>query len=187
MEFLAPAYKGISEYPRPTAIEVLKHGGIYISPKIIVDGAQSIMLWMRRFDQDPKGGCFSKGRRWSGANANNGHVDAIKVWNESVSTKKNDGRVPMHFAAKNGHVDAVKTLKEMGADISEKNNNGGTAMHRAAIKGHVDTIKALHEMGADISGQTDHGGTPNVFCSVVWTSPSDQGVEGPGNRYLTNQ
>ena len=43
VEFLASAYKGISEYRRPTAIEVLKQGGIYISAKIMLDGAQSIM------------------------------------------------------------------------------------------------------------------------------------------------
>ena len=82
------------------------------------------------------------------------------------NVKDNDGRTPLHRAAKRGHVDIVKLLLEHGANPNiQENKYGYTPLHVAVKNCHVDVVRVLLEHGADPTIRDNEGRTPLDYGS----------------------
>jgi cytohesin len=78
-----------------------------------------------------------------------------------VNARANDGRTPMHYAAKDRFHSNVRELAKLGADVNAKTTNGETPLHVAVDSPFAAaTIDALVELGADVNAKTKTGQTP---------------------------
>ncbi len=65
-----------------------------------------------------------------------------------VSHRDDEGRTPLHYAARNGHLDIVQFLLKNGADINAYDTEGWTPMRFAKFKGQMRTYDYLKAQGA---------------------------------------
>ncbi|XP_055306536.1 serine/threonine-protein kinase TNNI3K-like [Sitodiplosis mosellana] len=77
----------------------------------------------------------------------------------NMSVQLDNGKTPIHVAARKGHVVVVKFLIQHGADINAQTQDRETALHMAAYQGHAEIVKFLIEHGANINAQTKDGWT----------------------------
>ena len=85
----------------------------------------------------------------------------------------NEGRTPLHTAAREGHADVVRHLAtEGGAAVNAPNNDGETPLYQAASKGHEVVVRVLAtEAGADVN-------TPDYFGRTPLYVAASEGHEG---------
>jgi ankyrin repeat protein len=80
---------------------------------------------------------------------------------ESISAANaEDGRTPLHAAAKGGHRKMVTFLLNQGASVNARDNEGDTPLHLAAAAGHDSTVRILLADGADATMRNNAGETP---------------------------
>ncbi|KAG8227342.1 hypothetical protein J437_LFUL003331 [Ladona fulva] len=89
----------------------------------------------------------------------------------NISTE--DGRTPVHVAAKHGNLETLKLLMEDGGDPLYKSNVGETPLHLACRGCHADVVNHLLTFVADRKGQdvlkqyvnaTDKEGNSALHC-----------------------
>jgi ankyrin repeat protein len=80
---------------------------------------------------------------------------------ELVSSKDEDGKTPLHWAAANGHKDVVEFLLENKADTRAKDNDGDTPYDLATF--HKDEAEMLRQGGAANSSSTHDPAIFNVI------------------------
>jgi hypothetical protein len=73
--------------------------------------------------------------------------------------KNENGRTPLHWAAREDHVEVARLLLEHGADPNIQDKDGLTPLHVAAFYGHVEVVELLLEHGADPNIQDKYGDT----------------------------
>ena len=77
-----------------------------------------------------------------------------------VSSRDNQGKTPLHWAAAAGHQDLVEFLIANRADVNARDSNGATPLHWAAANGFEDVAALLIANHADVNAKANDGGTP---------------------------
>jgi ankyrin repeat protein len=84
-----------------------------------------------------------------------------------VSSKNNEGKTPLHFAAAQcekdarvGHGEVALLFINAGDAVSAPDNDGNTPLHAAATCGHSEMARVLLGQGADHSLENADGQTP---------------------------
>jgi ankyrin repeat protein len=67
-----------------------------------------------------------------------------------VKARDENGRMPLHWAARGGHLDVLRYIVEKGADLNALDNNGVAPLHTLAGSGQTEAARLLIEKGADI-------------------------------------
>ncbi|MCK4292302.1 MAG: ankyrin repeat domain-containing protein, partial [Planctomycetes bacterium] len=86
-----------------------------------------------------------------------GDIEQVKLLisqGADIDAKDEDGRTPLHTAAKAGHLDIVKLLISKGADVNVRSTEELTPLHAAARAGHLDMAKLLISEGVDVSSDS---------------------------------
>ncbi len=81
---------------------------------------------------------------------------------EKITSRDENGRTLLSWAAQLGHLDVVKILITKGADINTIDNDTSfteTPLHNAVEEIHPDIVEVLIEKGADISVEDCDGRT----------------------------
>jgi ankyrin repeat protein len=76
-----------------------------------------------------------------------------------VNARDEDGRAPLHIAARNGQVESVRVLLDKGADTNTKSQNKDTPSHLAAYGGDMEVLGLLISAQADVSAKDKDGGS----------------------------
>ncbi len=71
-----------------------------------------------------------------------------------VNAKDENGRSPLHWAARGTNIELLAYLVEKGAKVNALDNNGTAPLHSLSARGNVDGIRLLLAKGADIHIQT---------------------------------
>lgn len=85
-------------------------------------------------------------------------VEALET--VDVHGRSEDGRTPLHWAARYGGPAALSVLVEAGADVNIRDERGRTPLHDAARYGTPESISVLLGTGADVNATTTRGDTP---------------------------
>ena len=67
-----------------------------------------------------------------------------------VNAKDENGRTPLHWAARAGNLEVLRYLVDKGADPNALDNNGVASLHILARSGQPEAARLLIEKGADI-------------------------------------
>ncbi len=67
-----------------------------------------------------------------------------------VKAKDENGRTPLHWAARGGHFEVLQYLVDRGADLNAIDNNGIAPLHSLARSGQTEAARLLIDKGADI-------------------------------------
>jgi ankyrin repeat protein/glyoxylase-like metal-dependent hydrolase (beta-lactamase superfamily II) len=67
-----------------------------------------------------------------------------------VNSRDENGRTPLHWAARGGHLEVLRYLAEKGADLNAIDNNGVAPLHTLARSGQTEAARFLIEKGAVI-------------------------------------
>jgi ankyrin repeat protein len=71
-------------------------------------------------------------------------VSAALISGIKVTSKSDDGRTALHFAAMQGNDDVVRVLLDAkGVEVGARDVRGHTCLHLAAISGHANVVAAL--------------------------------------------
>ncbi|XP_011860448.1 PREDICTED: ankyrin-2-like [Vollenhovia emeryi] len=87
-------------------------------------------------------------------------VDDLINQGVNVNVIDQDGRTPLHYAAKKHNEDIANALIKAGADINIKDQDGRTPLHWAAIERNEGVANALIKAGADVNAKDDYGRIP---------------------------
>jgi len=97
--------------------------------------------------------------QWAGAveiheAARSGDLEKIKALVDSdptlINAKDENGRTPLHWAARGVHFNAIKYLVERGADVNAQDVNLVTPLHSVAVRNHGEAVKLLIDKGARV-------------------------------------
>ena len=77
---------------------------------------------------------------------------------------RDEGGVPLRYAAETGHKELVELLIANGADVNAKGELGETPLHDAAQADQKEIIKLLIANGADVNAKGGVGQTPFALC-----------------------
>jgi len=77
-----------------------------------------------------------------------------------VEARADDGRPPLHWAAREGRAGAIGALVGAGADFGARDENGRTPLHWAVVQGHPDAIHGLAFVGADAGAKDNIDRSP---------------------------
>ncbi|QOD37980.1 ankyrin repeat domain-containing protein [Candidatus Wolbachia massiliensis] len=83
----------------------------------------------------------------------------------NANNKDNEGRTPLHYAAKQGYTEIVKILIDKKANIDEKTNNGLTPLHYAAKYGYTEIVEILIDKKANVNEKDNNGWTPLHYAA----------------------
>ena len=78
--------------------------------------------------------------------------------------KQQEGKTPLHYAAKYAFVDGMQILLSQGADVRVVDDKGWEPLHYAASENHRDCVDKLLEYGADIHATTNESDTPAMLA-----------------------
>mmetsp|Transcript_24393 Transcript_24393/g.33603 ORF Transcript_24393/g.33603 Transcript_24393/m.33603 type:complete len:193 (+) Transcript_24393:116-694(+) len=84
----------------------------------------------------------------------------VPVPSANIQCKDEDGRSPLHMAAREGKLEGVKYLIQKGAQLDALNDLGWTALHSSSFFGHLDVVAELLAANAPLELQTNKGMTP---------------------------
>ena len=71
----------------------------------------------------------------------------------SVNSRNQYSRTPLHFAVENENVEIVKLLIDAGSDVNSKAVNSITPMFSAVASGNLEIAELLIEKGADLNAR----------------------------------
>ena len=81
-----------------------------------------------------------------------GDLDAVQTFISkepaTVNSRDNEGRTPMHCAARNGHLKVIQCLIKNGANINANDTDGWTPLRLAKFKGKIKVAEFLKSKGA---------------------------------------
>ena len=77
-----------------------------------------------------------------------------------VGVRDEDGRTPLHRAARNADGELVTLLLAAGADADAADAGGRAPLHEACARAHVENVLALLDHGADPRRADADGGSP---------------------------
>ena len=77
-----------------------------------------------------------------------------------VNAKDENGRTPLHLAARGKHLDVLRYLVEKDADLNALDNNGTAPLYTLAGSGQTEAARLLIEKGADIDVKNPVKQTP---------------------------
>jgi ankyrin repeat protein len=89
----------------------------------------------------------------------------LKEHSDLVSSKANDGRMPLHMAAEAGHKDVAELLLANKAKVNVKDSGGFTPLHFAALYGHKDVAELLLANKAKVNAKDNGGVTPLQYAA----------------------
>jgi len=96
--------------------------------------------------------------------AKNGDLEKVKALLKEnlllVSSKDDNGWVPLHYAAANGYKQVAALLLANKADVNAKSINGYTPLHCAAAGGQYDMAELLLTNKANVNATDTLGETP---------------------------
>ncbi|KAF2014140.1 ankyrin [Aaosphaeria arxii CBS 175.79] len=89
----------------------------------------------------------------------------LKAEYDTINSKDNLGRTPLHWLAENGDVDGIKLLTQdpWRADVHVRDNMGFTALHCACWADSLASSSALLDAGSNPNAQDKHERTPVLF------------------------
>lgn len=92
----------------------------------------------------------------------NGNTARVKelITRVSINATNDEGKTPLHEAAKKGDLEIVNSLLNLDIDINAQDSEGNTPLHVAAQYGHHNTSEALIKKGANVDITTLNGKTP---------------------------
>ncbi|MDA7520662.1 ankyrin repeat domain-containing protein [bacterium] len=78
---------------------------------------------------------------------------------------RDEGGVPLRYAAETGHKEIAELLIANGADVNAKGELGETPLHDAAQAGQKEIIELLIAKGADVNAKGGVGQTPLHYAA----------------------
>ena len=84
----------------------------------------------------------------------------------NVNARADDGKTPLHLAARYGRVEVVCVLLEHGASVGAEDNEGKNPLHLAAISGRDKIVRVLLEHRANVSVEDNQGRTPFHLAAI---------------------
>ena len=91
-------------------------------------------------------------------------VKALIILGAKIEAKDEDGRTPLHTAAK---VEIAKHLIEKGAQVEARDFDGHTPLMWQCLDENSDVVKYLIEIGAQIHAEDIFGKTPLHYLGTV--------------------
>ena len=91
-------------------------------------------------------------------------VKALIILGAKIEAKDEDGRTPLHTAAK---VEIAKHLIEKGAQVEARDFDGHTPLMWQCLDENSDVVKYLIEIGAQIHAKDNFGKTPLHYLGTV--------------------
>ncbi|UCC39738.1 MAG: ankyrin repeat domain-containing protein [Candidatus Aminicenantes bacterium] len=85
---------------------------------------------------------------------------------DSVNSKDEDGKTPLHFAVQSGNKEVAEFLFAQGADINAKDAKGNTPLHSALAHKRADIARFLLSKGADVKIKAADG-TPVIVIALM--------------------
>lgn len=85
----------------------------------------------------------------------------------SVSHRDDEGKTPLHHAARAGHEDLVRQYLEVGSPINAKDMDRETPLFAAVSSGRTETVKILLQWGAN----------PHIEVYTLRTGPLEEDEE----------
>lgn len=84
---------------------------------------------------------------------------------QSVSTKDQTGRTPLHWACRGVHFEILKYLVENGADVNATDNNNVAPLLSLVTRSHIEGIGYLLTHKADVNIKSTNNFTPLHYAS----------------------
>lgn len=88
---------------------------------------------------------------------------------ETIHTKDNEGRTPLHFACKSGNMTSILLLSRyVPFDISERDDDGFTPLHIAVIYDRCEILELLvSSLGANLEDKTENRGWTALHIAAM--------------------
>ncbi len=84
-----------------------------------------------------------------------------------IRLKDENGRTPLHWAARGVHFDLLRFLVEKGAEVGDADASGATALHSVAARGHLEACRLLVEKGAPVGAKNKDGAPPFYVAATA--------------------
>jgi len=112
-------------------------------------------------------------------------IDSILGITSCINRLNDDGKSPLHIAAKKDHVEFAQALLDKGADINFVDKKQRSALYHAVNKGNIEMIRWLLDNGADINLADKKGISPadlaqqsnDIKIQVLFSSAVDDLIE----------
>ncbi|MBL6621577.1 MAG: ankyrin repeat domain-containing protein [Rickettsiales bacterium] len=82
------------------------------------------------------------------------------ITEDNVNDKNDEGKTPLHEAAKKGNLEIINLLLGLQVQIEAKDEEGKTPLHEAAQYGHYNSAQRLIAARANVNAVDKNGKTP---------------------------
>lgn len=93
--------------------------------------------------------------------------EILRLDEDAVNARDNDGYTPLHRAAYNNFVDMAKLLLQHRADPNARTELGWTPLHSACKWNNADCAHLLLQFGADVNAESEGQQTPLHITATV--------------------
>ena len=83
-----------------------------------------------------------------------------------INIKDENGRTPLHWAARGANNEVLAYLVEKGADLNVLDNSGTAPLHSLASRGNADGVRIVLAKGADINIKASNKSAPLHFAAL---------------------